>query len=145
MSTENQVIKIHRDYYINVLKGSETKIKWILKENKKKMDFKKDALARIVETKKNYKKYMEAIGEEEEKQLTKNHSSLLYLNNIYNSQSVSLNNSFTEVNEESEDQGLKISNKSLEANRKLIHNLSKSKIKENHNRTVLISEDKINK
>ena len=65
MSTENQVIKIHRDYYINVLKGSETKIKWILKENKKKMDFKKDALARIVETKKNYKKYMEAIGEEE--------------------------------------------------------------------------------
>ena len=88
---------------------------------------------------------MEAIGEEEEKQLTKNHSSLLYLNNIYNSQSVSLNNSFTEVNEESEDQGLKISNKSLEANRKLIHNLSKSKIKENHNRTVLISEDKINK
>ena len=73
MSTENEVIRINREYYLNVMKGNEERIRRAVEETKNKTRLKKQTLDKILETKKNYSKYIEAMQEEK---LNKSNSDL---------------------------------------------------------------------
>lgn len=64
MSTENEVIRISSEHYLNVMKGNEERIRRVVEETKEKRKLKKETLDKILETKKNYKKYIEAMEEE---------------------------------------------------------------------------------
>ena len=59
-STENCVIKIHKNFFKNVT-FTPTTINWLKTQNKQKLLAKKEVHEKIISTKNNYKKYAKMI------------------------------------------------------------------------------------
>lgn len=67
MSTQNKVLKVHKQYYLNVIKGTRTQMNWLKQEKQRKNAFKKESLNKIMLTKHNYTKYLEVLSHTQNK------------------------------------------------------------------------------